>query len=220
MKNPDGLFRKYFITGLFALLPLWLTFYILWLVFNFVGRFFSPSIRLFLRFFYSAGHVPDLLITLSSVMIMMTLIWGTGVLAGRLIGPRLIHVLDGWIGQIPLARSIYQTLRQVTDIFLLQRSEFKRVVVLEFPRRGVYAIGFVTNEVPWMLQNGEGSRAFSVFLPTTPNPTTGYYAIVPEKELRYLEMTVDEAVKLIISAGIIGPEGGMSLPSLPAETGR
>jgi uncharacterized membrane protein len=130
-------------------------------------------------------------------------------LAGRLtryyIGVKLVQLLDQGLLRVPLLNKIYGTIKQVNEAFTSNKSSFKQVVLVEFPRPGHRAVGFVTGEQEAAFHQGE-SRTLSVFIPTTPNPTSGFLLLVPEKEVTKVDMTVAEGIKFIVSLGAIPPE--------------
>jgi len=146
-------------------------------------------------------------------------------LAGRLtryyIGKKIIEWLDQGLLRVPLLNKIYSTIKQVNQAFTSNKSSFKLVVLIEFPRKGQQAVGFVTGEQDEAFHQG-GERTISVFIPTTPNPTSGFLVLVPASEVRKLDMSVAEGIKFIVSLGAIPPEAAADVPSLsnlPASHG-
>jgi uncharacterized membrane protein len=122
------------------------------------------------------------------------------------------------LSKIPLVRPIYSAMKQMTQaMFGETQAAFKRVVLVEFPRQGIYALGFVTGTATEEIEDRTASKLVSIFLPTTPNPTSGFYLMVPEKETVALSMSVEDAFKLLISAGIAAP--GNNHPHLPFGQG-
>jgi uncharacterized membrane protein len=123
------------------------------------------------------------------------------------VGRWLLEFGEGTLLRIPLAGSVYKTLKQLLETFLQgNSSRFRRVVLVEYPREGIYALGFVTGELGSSLQSGFAERMLSVFIPTAPNPTTGWYAVVPERSVKDLDLSVEDAFRTIISAGIVSPD--------------
>jgi uncharacterized membrane protein len=121
----------------------------------------------------------------------------------------LLEFGEGTLLRIPLAGSVYKTLKGLLETFLRDNSNrFRRVVLVEYPRKGLYAVGFVTGSLTASLQTCFPDRMLSVFIPTAPNPTTGWYAVVPEASVKDLDLSVEEAFRTIISAGIVSPDGG------------
>jgi uncharacterized membrane protein len=142
-------------------------------------------------------------------------------LVGRLtrfyVGKKLIQASDALLLRVPLLNKIYATTKQVKEAFSGNKSSFKQAVLVEFPRRGLYSLGFITSEQRNEVQSKTAEQVWSVFVPTTPNPTTGFLVFVPESELVRLDMSVAEAIKTIISLGAVTPEYLARLPALPAQ---
>ena len=144
-------------------------------------------------------------------------------LVGRLtryyIGKKMVEMLDHVLRRVPLFNKIYLTIKQVNEAFTSNKSSFKQVVLIEFPRAGQRAVGFVTGEQDGAFQQG-AEKTISVFVPTTPNPTGGFLLLVPESEVTKLDMSVAEGIKFIVSLGAIPPEPPLvprPLPKLPAS---
>jgi uncharacterized membrane protein len=140
-------------------------------------------------------------------------------LVGRLtryyVGVKMVELLDQALLRVPLLNKIYLTIKQVNEAFTSNKSSFKQVVLVEFPRPGVRALGFVTGELTPAFHVA-GQKTVSVFVPTTPNPTSGFLILLPENEVTKLEMSVAEGIKFIVSVGAIPPE--ISSPLGPAQT--
>jgi uncharacterized membrane protein len=130
-----------------------------------------------------------------------------GLMARNIVGRWLLEFGEGTLLRIPLAGSVYKTLKKLLETFLRDNSSrFRRVVLVEYPREGLYAVGFVTGALSTAIQSDFQERMLSVFIPTSPNPTTGWYAVVPERSVRDLDLSVEDAFRTIISAGIVGPD--------------
>jgi uncharacterized membrane protein len=130
-----------------------------------------------------------------------------GLMARNIVGRWLLEFGEGTLLRIPLAGSVYKTLKQLLETFLQgNSSKFRRVVLVEYPREGLYALGFVTGAIGSALQAGFTEPMLSVFIPTAPNPTTGWYTVVPEGSVKDLEISVEDAFRTIISAGIVNPD--------------
>jgi len=130
-----------------------------------------------------------------------------GLMARNIVGRWLLEFGEGTLQRIPLAGSVYKTLKQLLETFLRDNSSrFRRVVLVEYPREGLYAIGFVTGVLGASIQSDFQETMLSVFIPTAPNPTTGWYAVVPERSVRDIELSVEDAFRTIISAGIVSPD--------------
>jgi uncharacterized membrane protein len=130
-----------------------------------------------------------------------------GLMARNIVGRWLLEFGEGTLQRIPVAGSVYKTLKQLLETFLRDNSSrFRRVVLVEYPREGLYALGFVTGVLGATLSAGFDKPMLSVFIPTAPNPTTGWYAVVPEGSVRDLDLSVEDAFRTIISAGIVNPD--------------
>lgn len=206
--------KRYFITGLIILLPLWFTLYIFWIFFSFVAKFFIPILRPLFNYLLGKEYIPffPFLLKLSAFLIALLIVWLVGLLATNIFGRKIFQRLDRTLATIPLIRQVYATVSKLTQIFFSGKTQFQRVVLLEYPRKGLYVFGFVTNEKTWQFSDQPGEPILNVFIPTTPNPTSGFFFLIPEKEVIPLEMSVDDALKMVISGGIISPE------NLPLKT--
>jgi uncharacterized membrane protein len=130
-----------------------------------------------------------------------------GLMARNIVGRWLLEFGEGTLMRIPLAGSVYKTLKQLLETFLRDNtSRFRRVVLVEYPREGLYAVGFVTGVLAASIQADFKESMLSVFIPTAPNPTTGWYAVVPERLVKDLDLSVEDAFRTIISAGIVSPD--------------
>jgi uncharacterized membrane protein len=151
-------------------------------------------------------------------LIAITLISGIGFAARLYIGRKVIELTDRVILHVPLLNNIYGALKQVNEALTTgKKSAFKTVVLIQFPSKGQYSVGFITSEQHAEVQAKTKEKVVCVFVPTTPNPTTGFLVLVPEQEVTKLEMSVADAVKFIISLGSVSPEypGGMATVSQP-----
>lgn len=200
-------FRDYVITGMTALLPLWLTFYILWFLLKLVGNLIFPVIRPILRNLLHQRPPEELLIALSAALVLI-LVWGFGYLIIHVFGHGQIAAIEARIAGLPFIRTIHAIIRRLVDVIFSSRGEnFQSVVRVEFPVAGQYAIGFVTSQD----LAGE-SPLVSVLVPTAPNPTSGFLLFVPREKLSYLQISIDDAMTLILSMGTVGPR---QLPLAP-----
>jgi uncharacterized membrane protein len=138
-----------------------------------------------------------------------------GLMARNIAGRWLLDVGERLLQAIPFAGSVYKTLKQLLEtLFKDTRSKFRRVILVEYPRRGMWAIAFVTGTIANSMQPNLPGSMLSIFIPTTPNPTTGWYAIVPEDDVINLSMSIEDAFKVLISGGIVGPSS-FPLPAPP-----
>lgn len=129
-----------------------------------------------------------------------------GLMARNIVGQWLLDFGEQFLQAIPFAGSVYKTLKQILETLLGDsKTKFRRVVMIEYPRRGIWTLGFVTGTVSSQLQSHLQDKMISVFVPTTPNPTSGWYAIIPEEEVINLDISIEDAFKVLISGGIVSP---------------
>ncbi|MEN9517917.1 MAG: hypothetical protein RLZZ381_505 [Cyanobacteriota bacterium] len=146
-----------------------------------------------------------------------------GLMARNIAGRWLLDFGERFLQAIPLAGSVYKTLKQILETLLSDsKSKFRRVVLVEYPRKGVWTMGFVTGKISPQLQNHLQEEVISVFIPTTPNPTSGWYTVVPQREALDIDISIEDAFKILISGGIVSPEmpevkstGSVAKPSKP-----
>jgi uncharacterized membrane protein len=192
--------RRYLVAGLLIWLPLAATILIFRLLLNFSERllFWLPgSIREILLDY----PIPGLGAILAVLMLLLT-----GILGANLLGRRLVGAYERLLDRIPLVRSIYASVKHFAEIvFSEDGTSFKKVLLIEYPRKGIYSLCFLTSEQPREVQHRTGEEVVTVFLPTTPNPTSGFMMFVPRKDITELDMAVDDALKMIISLGIVVP---------------
>jgi len=196
--RPKLQIRRYLLTGLISILPLWITLGILWVVFKWIGGLTRP----FMSPLFSTDAT--VLINLISFLLTLVVIYIIGFLATHLVSRRILTALERAFTQIPLMSGVYMAARRLTQYLFTIRREYRKVALIEYPRKGLYAIGFVTSDTKFI--DIEGKRMLNVFVPTAPNPTSGVLVVVPEAEIIQLNMKIDEAIRLIISGGIIQPE--------------
>ncbi|MDI6771601.1 MAG: DUF502 domain-containing protein [bacterium] len=189
-------FRRYLVAGLLVTLPVGVTVFVLMALFGFLDSLLGPI------FTYLVGtRIPGLGLAAGILLIL-----ATGALASNIIGGRVVQLFDGLMMRIPLARIVYSATKQISGALLQQkRGAFKQAVLVEWPRQGLYTVGFVTGETRGEVQQKTAERVVNVFVVTTPNPTTGFLCLVPESQVTPLEMSVEDALKLVISAGIVEP---------------
>jgi len=205
--------KKYFITGLVTLLPLALTFVIVMFLVNFLTQPFVDLVKgIFDQYglmqkgflFFSAAQIQRIVSQFFILVFLFFLTVGLGVVARWFFVHYLIRVGDYLFHQIPIVRSIYKTSKDVIQtIFESKTKSFKQVVLVPFPKKGTQAIGLVTRERIPRVGNGERKDLIAVFVPTTPNPTSGFLMMFDPKDLVFLDMPVEEAFKYIISCGVI-----------------
>jgi len=197
MKNKiKSLLKTYFVTGLLVLLPLALTFWILNALLRNMEALIGDPIQQYLEI-----YIPGM-----GIMLLICLILLVGIFARNLIGRKLGHLGEMILNKIPLVRNIYTSIKQlINTLFLQGKDNFRGVVMVEYPRLGTYSLGFITGESRGEVQRITNEIIVNVFIPTTPNPTSGFLLLFPEKDIIHLHMTVEEGLKMIISGGMITP---------------
>jgi uncharacterized membrane protein len=188
------------LSGLFTILPLTLTITVFHFSFKLVKQWLEPIHNMLPPILLCIPHLEIILVLLFVLLI--------GAIMQIFVLRSLIHALESLIFKIPLIRPIYSGIRQLVHAFSPQDTlSFKRVVLVEFPKVGVYSVGFVTSQVPQELApTHDGINYRAVFIPTTPNPTTGFFIFLPDTEIIPVDLSRQEAMALIISGGIIQPE--------------
>lgn len=215
-----GAWRTNFITGLAVLLPAFITLAIVKWLFGTVA-----SVTDTLLFFLPRAwtHANDgqgdmhWYYSLTALFLALLLVALVGRLARNYVGKQIIAWLDATILRVPLLNKIYGTIKQVNEAFSTgKNTAFKTVVLIQFPREGIYSIGFITSEHFDEIQAKTKEEVVCVFVPTTPNPTSGWLVLVPRKDVTVLEMSVADAIKFVISLGSVAPEYiGQPIPPPP-----
>ncbi len=197
--------RNYFLTGIVVTAPIAITIYLTYIFVDFVDANVTPLIPA--RYnpeTYLPFGVPGLGVFIAVIALILI-----GFLTANFLGRSFLRFGERIVGRMPVVRSIYNALKQIMETVLAQSStSFREVVLVEYPRRGIWAIAFVTSEAEGDVADMDDDAMISVFLPTTPNPTSGFLLFVPKHDLKFLNMTVEEGVKLVISAGMIWPKEG------------
>lgn len=195
--------RNIFIAGILALLPFVITVYLLYFLYNLIISNTLPLVKQVARQYnYNFSESVFQIVT---VLIVIILIFLIGILTKIYFGKLIIRILDNVIAKIPVARSIYNATKQVVDSFKNSTgSSFSKVVLVEFPRRDMWMIAFlVRDSLDFMVDLTTKEESCNVFIPTAPNPTSGFVVVVPKKDVRELDMTVEEGIKFVLSVGII-----------------
>jgi len=193
--------RTYFLTGLLVLGPSAITLYVLfrflWFADSMLGRYLKiPALT---TTYLPEGRVPGL-----GIVAMFALLLLTGFLASSLAGTGALAAWERVLTRLPLARIIYSATKSLGEAFLSgRRTAFRQVLLVEYPRPGVWVIGFRSADPPAELSQKAGVKLVSVFVPNTPNPTSGYFRLLPETSVKPLDLTIEQAVKLIASAGVV-----------------
>ena len=195
------------IPALLVDIPLATTIWLSTIVSRFVLAFLTSIPKQFNPFITLNPLLQDLINLALGLTVPLMGILLIGLMARNIVGRWLLEFGEGTLSRIPLAGSVYKTLKQLLETFFRDNSSrFRRVVLVEYPREGLFSVGFVTGEVGPSLQSDLKEPLLSVFIPTAPNPTTGWYTLVPAGSVRELEISVEEAFRTIISAGIVNPD--------------
>ena len=210
--------RRYFVAGVLSFAPLAITIWAISWIIQRLDNLLLPSVlRLAMPGLEDPPRLPFVgaLFTLLVILVL-------GVLARHVFGGEVQRAWERLLSRVPVARNIYAGVKQLFEA-IFQRSEvrFNRVVLVEYPRKGIWAIAFTTGATRGRLQAMTQEHMINCFLPTTPNPTSGFYLLIPETDVRDVDLTVEEAFKLIMSAGLVTPEerasqaegGGVALPA-------
>jgi uncharacterized membrane protein len=222
-----GRLRKYFVGGLLVLIPLFLTLWIVTSLFRLFSGFLAAPIGWLLGdtgileqplplLEWAGVQVGDLVPLLSLVALFLLIIL-TGVIARNYLGSRLFALGESIMARIPIIRRIYLAVQQISQALFSDRADvFRRAVMIEYPRKGIWSVGFVTSDSEGELEHGATVEPhYHIFLPTTPNPTSGFMLIVPKSDCIDLDMPVQEALKLVISGGAVTPHGLHSAQAEP-----
>ena len=213
--------RSYFVAGVLAFAPLGIT---IWAIAWIIERLDNLLLPTVLKLAVPGLEEPPDLPLVGAIFTLLVILL-LGVLARHLFGGELQRAWERLLSRVPVARNIYAGVKQLFEaIFQRNVARFNRVVLIEYPRRGVWAIAFTTGATRGRLQQMTEKHMINCFLPTTPNPTSGFYLLVPEEDLRDVDLTVEEAFKLVMSAGLVVPEErikpapatGGELPAQPA----
>ena len=212
--------RGYFLAGILVTAPVAITFYLAWIFINFVDRQVTPLIpATYNPETYLPFGMPGL--GLFIVVAVLTLI---GSMTYSFAGRFMMRTGERILNQMPVIRNVYNVFKQIFETVLAQQSTaFREAVLVEYPRRGIWAIAFITGRTEGEVQNIIDEEVTNIFLPTTPNPTSGFLLFVPKTELVPLTMSVEEAIKMVISGGIVTPpdrrpEAEKNIPQVSAAT--
>ena len=191
-------FRNYFFTGVVVLIPIGITLYFTLFLIGISSKFLPKEIN---PNHYLPYDIPGV-----EIVISIFLITFIGWLSLSFIGKKLLDILNNILKRIPILRTIYSALSQMTETFTKGESGKKNVVLIEYPRKGMWAVGFATKDNTGEIKDKTKKNLVNVFIPTTPNPTSGFLLMFPKEEIIYLDMTFEEASKFIVSAGTSDPK--------------
>ncbi len=206
-----GTLRKYIIAGLLVWLPLAATVFIIKVVIDLLDKTI-----LLLPPEFQPANVLGFSLPGFGIVLAISILLLTGMLAANLFGRRLVYVWEAILNRIPLVRTIYNSVKQISTTLLdSERKSFRKVVMLQYPRQGVWSIGFLTNDHVSNDISAVDDDLYAIFVPTTPNPTSGFIILCPKDQVIELDMSVEEGVKFIISMGVIMPDGPISANFIP-----
>ena len=191
-------FRNYFFTGIVILIPIGITLYFTLFLINISSKVLPKELN--------PNHYLPYSIPGVEIIIAVFLITFIGWLSLSFIGRKLLDILNAILKKIPILRTIYSAIAQMTETFTKSDSGKKNVVLVEYPRKGSWAVGFATKDNTGEISTKTNKKLVNVFVPTTPNPTSGFLLMFPKDEVIYLDMTFEEASKFIVSAGTSNPE--------------
>ncbi len=211
--------KKYLITGLLVWLPLTVTIWVLQAVLGTLDDVFGAVLSATQAVLPSAAREPiELLRQIPGlgVIVLLGALLLTGAFAANMFGQWWLRQGNRLLNKIPIVKSIYNSVKQVSDtLFSSSGQAFREAVLVQYPRQGAWTIAFVTGRPSGEVAQHIGTEHLSIYVPTTPNPTSGFFLMVPRSEVVHLRMSVDAALKYVISMGVVGPEG--PLPSAAAR---
>ena len=194
-------FKKYLIAGMLVWVPLGVTFFLVRFSINLIDRTLVLIPKKYRPEELLGYEVPGIGLVLTVLLMLIT-----GAIVANFFGRQLVHVWEDFLSRIPFVRTIYSTVKQVTSTLFSDASKsFREVVLVEYPRKGTWVLAFVTGDTPDFLNKAANMELVNLFVPTTPNPTSGFYVMVEPKDIRKLEISVEDGLKMILSAGVINP---------------
>ncbi len=193
--------RKYLIAGLLVWMPLGITFLVIRAIVGFLDKTLLLLPKAYQPETLLGVNIPGL-----GVALAVFLVVATGMIVANLLGRRLVAAWEGVLSQIPLVRTLYAGIKQIMEAVLATDAKsFRKVLLVEYPRKGVWSLAFMTSDDLGEVQTKTSADVVSVFIPTTPNPTSGFVIMVPKSEAIELEMSVEDGLKMIISMGVVVP---------------
>jgi uncharacterized membrane protein len=194
-------FKKYFVTGLLVWVPLGITLWVLHLLVSIMDQSLLLLPEALQTENWLGIHVPGM-----GVLLTLVVVLATGLIAANILGLRLLQYWEAVLGRIPVVKSIYNSVKQVSDtLFMSGGHAFRKALLVQYPREGSWTIAFLTGVPGGDVANHLRGEYVSVYVPTTPNPTSGFFLMMPKADVIELDMSVDEALKYIISMGVVAP---------------
>jgi len=198
--------RTYFITGLLVITPIILTIFSIKWLFNLIDGILGGFVSIILVKVFGFEEFTEPIVGLGFIAILFLILF-TGMLARNYFGGKLIKLGEWIVKSIPLVNKVYNAFKQISGVFISEKRDvFTKAVLIEYPRKGLYSIVFMTRDAGGEIKDKLENEMISVFLSSTPNPTTGYLLFVPKNEIIELDMTIEDSMKLIISGGAVLPE--------------
>lgn len=194
--------KSFFLAGIITILPLGLTIFVIIFLVNLLGNIAGRALKYIPRL----SSFPPYAITIIGFLTLIVAIFFIGMITSSFIGRWFLRLADRFFSKLPFVRSIYSSARQLTDTLFIDRSALKEVVLIEYPRKGIFTLAFITNEAQWKVGNKGELNCVNVFVPTSPNPTSGYYLLVPEDEIMPTGLPIEWGFKIIVSGGIVLPD--------------
>ena len=194
--------RTIIVAGLLVWIPLGLTIFVIKLLIDLLGQTYlliPPALR---PENLIGFEIPGIGVVVAIIVVLLT-----GLVTANYFGKRIVESWDSFLDRIPLVRSIYSPLKKFSELVLSDQTQsFSKVLLIEYPRKGIYSLCFQTSKELGEVQNQSGEEMVCVYIPTTPNPTSGYIVLVPQNEVQELKMSVEDALKMIISLGVVVPD--------------
>jgi uncharacterized membrane protein len=196
---------RYLVAGVLTFAPIGITVWAIAWIIQWLDNLLLPRV---LRLVFPGWENPPNLPFVGAIFTLFVILL-FGVVARHLFGREIVRLWERLLSRVPVARNIYAAIKQLLDAIFVSgsQSNFRRVVLVEYPRKGVYALAFTTGPARGPAASALAPDLVNLFVPTTPNPTSGFYLLVPEKDLTPLDITVEQAFKLVMSAGLVAPEG-------------
>ena len=204
MNRVGSQIRRYFFTGLALIMPVVVTLYVLVALFRFVDNILGRFINFYLQ--ETLGfYIPGI-----GFILFFLIILATGFLAVHFFGRNVFPALERWFSRLPFIRQVYPSVKKIFNfLFSQDRQIFRKVVMIEYPRKGIYSLGFVVNEGLKQLQDKTQEEMVNIFIPSTPSPLTGYFVVVAKREVIFLDLTIEDGLKMVVSGGVVNPESGI-----------
>ena len=201
-------FRNNLLTGIVVVAPFAITLYLTWTVVDYVDAQVLPQVLPLIPEAYRPENLLPFYLPGLGLLVFLLFLVAVGSFTKNFFGREILRIGENWVERMPVVRSIYNALKQIAEtIFTQSQNSFEKACLVEYPRRGIWAVAFVSTSTKGeIIQKAHGGgEMMSVFLPTTPNPTSGFLLFVPKEDVVFLDMSVEDAAKLVISAGLVTP---------------